>query len=207
METEFDQRWVKGRTKLPLKCEAEYFPNFLTREESEEIFDFLWRNYDLSDRTVTIADGTVYPMDTGKYIFADEELTGYSHLPEVLGKRAAWPTLLKMVKERLESALSRNFHVCLCIHYKSGDVGAGLHTDMVEFGPVSFLTVISLGADREFLFKSKEDDPEEYRIVLRQGSLLTMGEHCQERYQHGLPVDPACREPRISLSYRQFGWD
>jgi len=199
--------WTEGRYRLPLNCEAEYFPNFLTRDESSEIFDFLLQNYDLSDRTVTIADGTVYQMDTGKFMFADADLTDFGHLPEVLGNRAAWPPLLERVKDRLESVLSRRFQVCLCIHYKSGDVGAGLHTDMVEFGPVSFLTVISLGAEREFLFKSKDGDREEYRLVLQQGSLLTMGEHCQERYQHGLPVGPVCKEPRISLSYRQFGWD
>jgi alkylated DNA repair dioxygenase AlkB len=207
MGNNYDLSWEKGRTKLPLNCEAEYFPNFLTQSENAEIFDFLLQNYDLSDRTVTTADGTTYQMDTGKFMFADAELTDFSHLPKVLGKRAAWPPLLKMVKGRLESVLSRKFHVCLCIHYKSGEVGAGLHMDMPEFGPVSFLTVISLGADREFLFKARGDDPEEYRLVLRQGSLLTMGEHCQERYQHGLPVDPSCERPRISLSYRPFGWD
>jgi alkylated DNA repair dioxygenase AlkB len=146
-------------------------------------------------------------MDTGKHIFADPELTDFAHLLEVLGSRSAWPPLLETVRERLESLLARRLQVCLCIHYKDGTVGAGLHTDMPEFGPVSFLTVISLGADREFLFRSKEDCAEEYRLVLQQGSLLTMGDHCQERYEHGLPQDPGCRSPRISLSYRQFGWD
>ena len=192
---------------MPLNCEAEYFPNFLTSEESAELFEFLLSHYDLSDRTVTIADGTVYQMDTGKFMFADPELTDYRHLPEILGQRAEWPPVLKLVKKRLELLLSRTFHVCLCIHYKHGGVGAGLHTDMPEFGPVSFLTVISLGAEREFLFKAKTEAQEEYRLLLQQGSLLTMGEYCQERYQHGLPEDPACGEPRISLSYRQFGWD
>lgn len=201
-----DSNWAKDRIRLPLNCEAEYFPNFMTREESAVIFDFLLQNYDISDRTVIIADGTTYQLDTGKFIFADDELTDFGHLPEVLGPRADWPPLLQMLKDRLESLLSRKFHVCLCIHYKSGEAEAALHTDMPEFGSVSFLTVISLGADREFLFRSKEDSPQDYRILLQQGSLLTMGEHCQERYQHGLPADPICKRPRISLSYRQFGW-
>ena len=197
----------RGRVSLPLNCEAEYFPNFMTAKESAELFEFLLNNFDLSDRTVTIADGTVYQMDTGKFMFADPELIDYRHLPEVLGQRAQWPPMLEQVKERLESLLARTFHVCLCIHYKSGEVGAGMHTDMPEFGPVSFLTVISLGAEREFLFKAKTEAQDEYRLLLQQGSLLTMGENCQERYQHGLPEDPACGEPRISLSFRQFGWD
>ena len=194
-----------GRTKLPLNCEAEYFADFLSEGESSEIFDYLCQNYDLSDRTVVTADGRVYRLDTGKHMFANPELTGYEHLPEVLGKRSEWPPLLEMVKDRLESVLAREFGVCLCIHYRSGDVGAGFHVDMPEFGPVSFLTVISLGADREFAFRSKEDAPHEYRLMLKAGSLLTMGEHCQERYQHGVPVDPGCASPRISLSYREFG--
>lgn len=199
-------RWGRGRRQLPLNCEAEYFPEFMTAAESSQLFEFLVENCDLSDRTVTIADGTVYQMDTGKFIFADAELTDHRHLPEVLGQRAAWAPPVRDIKLRLEALLSRSFRVCLVIRYKSGEVGAGLHTDMPEFGPVSFLTVISLGAARDFLFKSKENG-DEYRIRLEPGSLLTMGEHCQERYEHGLPEDPACTEPRISLSYRQFGWD
>lgn len=194
-----------GHTKLPLNCAAEYFADFLSEGECSAIFDHLSRNYDLSDRTVVTADGSVFPLDTGKHIFADSELTGYEHLPQALGKRSEWPPLLRMVKDRLESTLARQFRVCLCIHYKNGDAGAGFHVDMPEFGPVSFLTVISLGADREFAFRTIEDDPHEYRLVLESGSLLTMGEHCQERYQHGIPVDPSCRDPRISLSYRQYG--
>jgi alkylated DNA repair dioxygenase AlkB len=201
-----DSLWVEGRTRLALNCEAEYFPNFLTRAESAEIFDYLVNNCDLSDRTVTIADGTVYQMDTGKHIFADAELTDFRQLPEVLGNRSAWPPLLEMVKGRVETVLKRKFHVCLCIRYKSGEVGAGMHTDMPEFGPVSFLTVISLGAGRDFLFRDKGDGSE-FRLRLEAGSLLTMGDQCQERYEHGLPVDPSCRQPRISLSYRPFGWD
>ena len=50
-----DSNWAKDRIRLPLNCEAEYFPNFMTREESAVIFDFLLQNYDISDRTVIIA--------------------------------------------------------------------------------------------------------------------------------------------------------
>ena len=64
----------------------------------------------------------------------------------------------------------------------------------------------SLGADREFAFRARNDPGDEYRLVLKSGSLLTMGEHCQERYEHALPLDPACASPRISLSYRPYGW-
>jgi len=195
------------RVKLPLDCEADYFPKFLTPAESEEIFDFLCRNYDLSPDTIRMADGSLFQNDRGKYLFADPELTDVEHLPEVLGKRAEWPPLLEMVKTRLETVVGREFNVCLCIHYGSGSVEAGFHTDMAEFGSVSFITVVSLGAKREFVFRSKQDTSQEYRMVLRQGSLLTMGENCQERYEHAVPADPDCRNPRISLSYRPFGLD
>ena len=150
-------------------------------------------------------DGEIIQRDVGKYIFADAELTDYRNLLEVLGQRDAWPPLLEMVKERLETVLSRRFNVCLCIHYRSGEAGAGFHMDMPEFGSVSFITVISLGADREIVFRAQSDHSDEYRLVLESGSLLTMGEHCQERYEHEIPLDPACTRPRISLSFRPFG--
>jgi alkylated DNA repair dioxygenase AlkB len=206
MTQPLNQPGGSGRTRLPVDCEAEYFPDFLTPDESAEIFEFLCASYDVTDRRLATLDGEVVQRDVGKYIFADRELTDYEHLPEVLGQRAAWPPLLEMVKQRLESLLARAFNVCLCIHYRNGEAGAGFHVDMPEFGSVSFLTVISLGAEREFVLRRQGDHSDEYRLVLENGSLLTMGEHCQERYEHGLPYDPVCKSPRISLSYRPFGW-
>lgn len=58
------------RVKLPLDCEADYFPKFLTPAESEEIFDFLCRNYDLSPDTIRMADGSLFQNDRGKYTSA-----------------------------------------------------------------------------------------------------------------------------------------
>ena len=197
----------EDRIRLPLDCEAEYFPNFLTTTESDEIFEHLCGNYDLSPGTIITPDGKVYPLDFGKHIFADADLLDFTHLPEALGRRTALPPLLEMVKERLKTVLQMDFNVCVCVHYRNGEVGADFHTDMPEFGRVSFITVISLGVQREFVFRSKEDASQELRLILERGSLLTMGEDCQERYEHGVPIDPNCKNPRISLSYRPFGWD
>ena len=91
------------RVKLPLDCEADYFPDLLTRRESEEIFDYLCQHYDLSPDTIRMADGSLFENDRGKYIFADPELTSFEHLPELLGRRSEWPPLLAMLKDRLES--------------------------------------------------------------------------------------------------------
>ncbi len=205
MRHRLDLSTDKDSIKLPLDCEAEYFPNFLTQRESTEIFEHLSQNYDLSGRMNIGHDG-VGRKGNGKYLFADPGLTDFGHLPDVLGPRAAWSPPLERVKQRLESVLARRFNVCLCIRYRSGEAGAGFHVDMPEFGSVSFITVISLGAEREFVFRTLDDDPDEYGLVLNSGSLLTMGEHCQERYQPGIPIDPGCMSPRISLSYRPFGW-
>ncbi len=204
--TTLDMERSENCSRLPLNCEAEYFPNFLTKSESDEIFEYLCSNYDLSPEAITTPDGRTYQPDLGKHIFADPELIDFAHLPEALGRREKWPPLLKMVKERLKTVLQRDFNVCVFVHYRNGEVGADFHIDMPEFGPVSFLTIISLGAEREIVFRSRDDVSEEYRLVLAPGSLLTMGEHCQERYEHGVPVDPDSMCPRISLSYRPYGW-
>jgi alkylated DNA repair dioxygenase AlkB len=205
MQHVIDTAGAVERIRLPLECEAEYFPGFLSLEESRELFSFLSSSYDLSDIMRVGSDG-IERRGNGKFIFADPELTDHRHLHEVLGPRAPWPPALLVVKERLEALLEQQFHVCLCIRYRSGEAGAAFHVDMPEFGSVSLLTVISLGAEREFVFRTMTEQPEEVSLILREGSLLTMGEGCQDRYQHGLPLDPGCRHPRISLSYRMFGW-
>ena len=35
-------------------------------------------------------------------------------------------------------------------------------------------------------------------LLLEHGSLIVMGEGCQEHYQHALPVDKQCKTPRLN---------
>ena len=64
----------------------------------------------------------------------------------------------------------------------------------------------ALGQQRPFVFRRRDDHDDTFDIELENGSLLLMGEHCQDRYEHALPVDATRAGPRINLTFRALGW-
>lgn len=193
--------------KLPLDCDVEYHADFVSKTEAAAIFRWICGNCDgLDSNEILLADGSIHRLDTGKIMFVDSELTDFSLFPEPHGRRIEWPSLVAALRDRIEDFTGREFSVCVCIFYRDGGVGVDFHSDFRAFGPVSFIPSISLGAEREFLLRRRDDHFEERRLRLANGSMVIMGEGCQERYEHSLPLDPDCREPRINLTFRSFSW-
>lgn len=193
--------------RVPIDCEAEYHPDFMPQEESTALFDFICKTCDLTNRKVKTVDGQTFTLDTGGCMFVDAGLTDYDCLPEVLGPRMEWPPLVRALKDKIECVTGKAFHVCVGIFYPSGGAGADFHTDYPAYGPVSYIASVSLGEEREFVFRNKNNHDDRYGLVLKNGSLLIMGEGCQERYEHALPIDEKYKNPRINLTFRRYGWN
>ncbi|MCH2490888.1 MAG: alpha-ketoglutarate-dependent dioxygenase AlkB [Flavobacteriales bacterium] len=64
---------------------------------------------------------------------------------------------------------------------------------------------VSLGQERLFNLREKATQ-KEHELLLHQGSLLNMGEGCQELYEHALPLNPEYKQPQINLTFRKFGF-
>ena len=73
------------------------------------------------------------------------------------------------------------------------------------YGPTDEIASLSLGAERAFAFRSVSNAHDEHRLTLHNGSLLYMGENCQERYQHSLLRCENGQAPRINLTFRKYG--
>ena len=140
-------------------------------------------------------------------MFADAELVSFDALPEVWGGRAPWPDSLAEVRDRIEGETGIRFQVARSVYYRDGSEAMGFHIDEPAYGPTNSIASISLGAEREFVIRSQSDPDDEFRISLGDGSLLYMGENCQERYQHGLPRCDDCADSRINLTFRLYGWE
>ena len=193
--------------KLQIDCEVEYTEGFVSKDESAVLFRWICDHCEgLESNEIRMGDGSTFLSDTGKIMFVDPELTDTSLFPEPHGRRVAWPPLLEALRDRLERLTGREFNVCVCIYYRDGGVGVDFHSDLRSFGPVSYIPSISLGAERRFSLRQREQHSDEVSLVLADGSLLIMGDGCQERYEHSLPLDPDCSEPRINLTFRPFGW-
>ncbi len=99
------------------------------------------------------------------------------------------------------------FQVARCVYYRDGSEGVGFHRDLPAYGSTSVIASLSLGTEREFVFRSTSDPAERFAIRLASGSLLLMGEGCQELYEHGLSYNENCHEARLNLTFRKYGWE
>lgn len=193
-------------TPLPLDCEAYYRPGFLAPGESTALFAELAGRYDITNKVIRMADGTEHAAETAAYMFADPELTSFDVLPEAWGGRSPWPGSLAQVRERVAAETGTRFQVARCVFYRDGSEAMGFHSDPPAYGPTCPIASLSLGAERELVFRPLASGGKSFSLILENGSLLLMGKHCQDRYEHGIPACPSITEPRINLTFRLFGW-
>jgi alkylated DNA repair dioxygenase AlkB len=192
--------------KLPIDCDARYYPGFLSPEESAVLYQAIWNACDLSPAKIVAPGGSEFVPSFGKCMFVDDELVNSTRFPPAHGSRRPWIDELLALKQRIEDLTGKVYGVCVCIYYKDGECGADYHSDLTAFGDVSSIASVSLGAERAFMFRRIDNHDDTYRLDLGEGSLVIMGARCQELYEHALPVDPDCRQPRINLTFRMFGW-
>lgn len=192
---------------LPIKCEAFYRADFLSGAEAEALFSEILSGFDVTDRRVRMFDGTEYIARAGAYMFADPELTSFEALPEVWGQRSPWTDSLTHVRDRITRQTGVRFQVARCVYYKDGSEGVDFHVDLPAYGTTSAIASLSLGAERKFVFRSTSDPAERFSINLSPGSLLYIGEGCQDLYEHALPRDERCGQPRLNLTFRKYGWE
>ena len=193
--------------KLPISCEAEYFKGFLDLNDAKNLFNELHKLAKKTKYTPQTVDGTIYEVNFGKIMFIDQNLFIENRFPEKhWGPTKIWTNKLRVLKEKIENFTNKKFQVCVLIYYPDGNSGVDFHSDYVAFGDTTIIPSISLGEEREFKFRNKEDG-NEFGTILENGSLIIMGEHCQNRYEHSLPINPKYKKPRINLTFRKYGFD
>jgi alkylated DNA repair dioxygenase AlkB len=191
--------------KLPLNCTAEYFSDFLSPKEADQLFHYLISHFDLSNFEIKLPGGASFWTHYGKLTFLEDDIIhGNKMNPSELNISSVWTEPILPIKKRVEALTGRIFGVGVCIHYPDGHSGVDYHDDRPNFGDTTVLPSLSLGEEREFCLREKATG-EVYSLTLKNGSLLVMGEHCQERYEHALPENPKYKNPRINITFRQFG--
>ncbi|EAZ83195.1 alpha-ketoglutarate-dependent dioxygenase AlkB [Algoriphagus machipongonensis] len=190
---------------LGLSCEASYSPEFITQGEANSLFDHLTETLDFTNHTFKLGTGEVVSVNFGKHMFMDQSLFDEDKLPaQVWGKTSVWSDQVRLIKEKVELFTGHQFQVCVCIYYPDGTSGVGFHSDFVAFGDTNYIPSLSLGEEREFVLRNKLNG-KETSIELANGSLVTMGNKCQELYEHALPENPKYKNARINLTFRKYG--
>lgn len=93
---------------------------------------------------------------------------------------------------------------CLLNFYPDGDASMGFHSDSSEeLAEGTGVAIVSLGAARTIIYRSKRDKSLEYSYVLESGTLLFMSNRIQDEWLHAIPREAGVGE-RISLTFRQI---
>ena len=193
--------------KLALHCTTEYVEGFVTKEKAQKLYEQLVSEYNIAAQKISfLSEENTAQSDLGKIMFMDQDLHEKNVFPEhIWGKTAVWSTALREIKKDVEAFTGKQFGVCVCIFYPDGMSGVAYHSDHAAFGDTTVIPSISLGEERHFLLREIETS-KVHEIFLQEGSMLVMGEHCQERYEHSLPTDAKYKNGRINLTFRQYGF-
>ena len=127
----------------------------------------------------------------------------YSYTYSKVTKTAnIWIKELLELKEIVEKESGETYNSCLLNLYHSGEEGMAYHSDgekmLKKNGAIASL---SLGAERKFSFKHKENK-QRIDVILERGSLLVMKKDTQTNWLHRLPPTKKVNSPRINLTFR-----
>ena len=112
------------------------------------------------------------------------------------------PTLFD-IKSKIEKRLNSQFTSCLLNLYRNGQDSNGWHADNEkELGLNPVIASLSLGAERVFHMKHRNDKKEKLKINLTNGSLLVMRGKTQHHWLHQIPKTRKKVEERINLTFR-----
>lgn len=115
---------------------------------------------------------------------------------------APMPELVRTIAHEARALAGHAFDNCLCNFYESGET-MGFHADSYdELVLDSSIAIVSLGAPRQLLFRSR-DRAQQQSYLLEHGSVLLMDRATQEKWQHALPRMPGAGA-RMSLTFRRF---
>ena len=186
---------------LPCNGHVNYYGKILSDEEILHYFEELYNTIAWKNDEVIIF---------GKLIITNRKVAWYAtsnidYTYSNISKKALpfTPTLLSL-KQIIEQKTGETYNACLLNLYENGSEGMGWHSDdEKELEPLSSIASLSLGADRKFSLKHKQNK-QTVSLILENGSLLEMKNETQLFWKHALPKTTKVLGPRINLTFRKM---
>lgn len=184
---------------LPADGEVIYFGKIFEQEKSDSLLmafrnNIEWKNDEavlFGKKIITKRKAAWYGDEPFKYTYSRTTKTA---LP--------WTKELEELKKEVEQKCGESFNSCLLNLYHNGSEAMGWHSDAEkDLKKNGTIASVSLGAERKFSFKHKEN-VWRIDITLEHGSLLLMKGETQTHWLHSLPPTKKVRDARISLTFR-----
>ena len=177
------------------------YPHVFSFKESDRIILSLVKNIPWRQDMLMIG-GKEIPVPRLQCWMGDSRARyGYSGLQLA---PIGWSDNVLSIRRSVQSLTGIEFNSVLLNYYRDGKDSVSWHSDdETELGLKPIIVSVSFGAERIFQLRHKiRKDLPKYRIVLRNGSVLLMGDTLQSNWIHQLPKVRGLSEPRINLTFR-----
>ncbi len=193
---------TQGALNIDLpESDITYYPNFLSSENAAQLMNILRTTIAWQQDNITVF-GKTYPQPRLTALYGNN-MQPYSYSNITMYPRP-FTKELKEVKTNIESLISPTvFTSCLLNLYRDGKDSNGWHADdEASLGKNPVIASVSLGQERFFHFKHKNDKTLKHKMLLRHGSLLIMKGSTQHNWFHQIPKTSRIIEERINLTFR-----
>ena len=118
--------------------------------------------------------------------------------------RQIWNQDLTMIRKKIFKELKIDFNSVLANYYRDGKDSMGWHSDdEKELGPNPTIVSISLGSERDLVFRNKINK-ETLSIPQINGCLILIDGKTQKNWQHSIKKTQKIIGPRINLTFRNI---
>lgn len=197
MKKEFSFKEKINQIPQHMKDDFTYISNYLSKEESEKLFEYLLSNCHWEEREVTIFNKT-YKQPRLICWFGKND---YTYSNEIFRSKKM-PLILEKLKEKIELEFGYKFNSALINLYRNENDSMGRHSDdEKELGKNPVIASISLGEKRIFKIQNKISK-EIVKLEPSNGSLLIMKNYSQKLYTHEVPKTNKEKNKRINITFR-----
>ena len=119
----------------------------------------------------------------------------------------AYPEIIKIIMEKINTKYGTNLNSCLITKYLNGLAVCPPHPDNEpSINPASPIITLTVGADgvRNMVFRSLTDNSIVQNLTLPDNSLLVFSRKSQEFFSHAIPADSTVKGVRFSLTFREI---
>lgn len=186
---------------LPRDGSAQYLPEVLSDVHAANLMDQLQTSLAWESDQLILFGKKITPRRKVAWVGDSDCSYTYSGVKKT---PQAWTPELLSIKQRMEELAQSEFNSCLLNLYHDGDDGMGWHSDDEKELDVSApIASLSLGAQRKFAFRHKEDKTI-IPVYLENASVLIMRSPTQKFWQHALLKSKKVSTSRINLTFRKI---
>ncbi len=183
-------------------ADISYFPAFFPRETADDLFSALRIHTPWRQDTITVF-GKTHPQPRLTALFGNNDKS-YSYSNITMFPHPFNAELLQ-IKKAVEEASETPFTTCLLNLYRDGKDSNGWHADdEKELGENPVIASLSLGEERFFHLRHKQNKSLKHKLLLEHGSLLLMRGTTQHFWKHQIPKTAKKVGERINLTFRSI---